>query len=333
MEYRVLGRTGVKVSRLCFGTMSFGSTADEETSAAMFHRCREAGINFFDCANVYSAGRAEEILGELIAGCRDELVITTKVGITAGDDVNAGGLSRRHITMAVEDSLQRLGTDHVDLYFFHKFDADAPIEESLRAVDDLVRQGKILYPAVSNWAAWQIAKALGISAREGLARFECIQPMYSLAKRQAEVEILPLAQAEQMGVIPYSPLGGGLLTGKYGVGQRPESGRLVENEMYMKRYSLEQYYETAERFAAHAQERGLHPATLAVAWVMAHPGVTAPIIGARNVEQLESSLAAVDVEMTPERRAEISALSIEPPPATDRLEEKSGIVYQGAKQK
>jgi aryl-alcohol dehydrogenase-like predicted oxidoreductase len=333
MEYRVLGRTGVKVSRLCFGTMSFGSTADEETSAAMFHRCREAGINFFDCANVYSAGRAEEILGELIAGCRDELVITTKVGITAGDDVNAGGLSRRHITMAVEDSLQRLGTDHVDLYFFHKFDADAPIEESLRAVDDLVRQGKILYPAVSNWAAWQIAKALGISAREGLARFECIQPMYSLAKRQAEVEILPLAQAEQMGVIPYSPLGGGLLTGKYGVGQRPESGRLVENEMYMKRYSLEQYYETAERFAAHAQERRLHPATLAVAWVMAHPGVTAPIIGARNVEQLESSLAAVDVEMTPERRAEISALSIEPPPATDRLEEKSGIVYQGAKQK
>ena len=333
MEYRVLGRTGVKVSQLCFGTMSFGSTADEEASAAMFHLCREAGINFFDCANVYAAGRSEEILGKLIADCRDDLVITTKVASAAGDDVNASGLSRRHILMAVEDSLRRLGTDRIDVYFFHKFDADTPIEESLRAVDDLVRQGKILYPAVSNWAAWQIAKALGISAREGLARFECVQPMYSLAKRQAEVEILPLAQAEQMGVIPYSPLGGGLLTGKYGVGKRPESGRLVENQMYIKRYSLEQYYETAERFTAHAKERGVHPATLAVAWVMSHPAITAPIIGARSVEQLESSLAAVEVEMTDEWRAEISALSVEPPPATDRLEEKSGVFYQGAKQK
>jgi len=333
MEYRVLGRTGVKVSQLCFGTMSFERDADEETSAATFHRCREAGINFFDCANVYSAGRAEEILGQLIADCRDELVITTKVGSTMGIGPNESGLSRRHITMAVEDSLRRMGTDRVDIYFFHKFDPDTPIEESLRAVDDLVRQGKILYPAVSNWAAWQIAKALGISAREGLAHFECIQPMYNLAKRQAEVEILPLAQAEQLGVTPYSPLGGGLLTGKYGVEQRPDNGRLVENEMYMKRYGAVEYYEIAERFTAHAQKRGVHPATLAVAWVMSHPAVTAPIIGARNVEQLESSLAAVDVEMTPEWRAEISALSIEPPPATDRLEEKSGIVYQGAKEK
>ncbi|MBN1815464.1 MAG: aldo/keto reductase [Anaerolineae bacterium] len=333
MEYKVLGRTGVKVSQLCFGTMSFGSTADEETSAAMFHRCREAGINFFDCANVYSAGRAEEILGKLIADCRDELVITTKVGSTMGDGPNESGLSRRHVTLAVEDSLRRLGTDRVDVYFVHKFDPDTPIEETLRALDDLVCQGKILYPAVSNWAAWQIAKALGVSAREGLARFECIQPMYNLAKRQAEVEILPLAQAEQLGVTPYSPLGGGLLTGKYGKEQRPESGRLVENEMYMRRYSLEQYYETAERFATHARERGLHPATLAVAWVMSHPAITAPIIGARDVKQLEASLAAAEVEMTPEWRAEISALSVEPPPATDRLEEKSGIIYQGARQK
>ena len=333
MEYRVLGRTGVKVSQLCFGTMSFGSTADEETSAAMFHRCREAGINFFDCANVYAGGRSEEILGKLIADCRDELVITTKVASAAGDDVNASGLSRRHILMAVEDSLRRLGTDRIDVYFFHKFDDDTPIEESLRAVDDLVRHGKILYPAVSNWAAWQIAKALGISALEGLARFECIQPMYNLAKRQAEVEILPLAQAERMGVIPYSPLGGGLLTGKYSTESRPDSGRLVENQMYMRRYGPAAYYEIAERFAAHAQERGLHPATLAVAWVMSHPAITAPIIGARNVEQLEASLAALEVAMTDEWRAEISALSIEPPPATDRLEEKSGIVYQGAKQK
>ncbi len=333
MEYQTLGKTGVQVSRLCFGTMSFGGDADADTSAAMFHHCREAGINFFDCANVYAGGRSEEILGKLIAGCRDEIVLTSKVGVTTRDDVNAGGLSRRHITLAVEDSLKRLGTDRLDLYFVHIFDAKTPIEETLRALDDLVSQGKILYPAVSNWAAWQIAGALGISAREGSARFECIQPMYNLAKRQAEVEILPLAQAEQVGVISYSPLGGGLLTGKFGTARKPDSGRLVENRMYMTRYGNPVYYEIAERFAAHAQERGVHPASLAVAWVMSHPAITAPIIGARNLQQLEASLAALDVAMTPEWRAEISALSIEPPPATDRTEEKSGVFYQGGKPK
>ncbi len=331
MEYRILGRTGVRVSCLCLGTMSFGDVADEETSAAMFYRCREAGINFFDTANVYAGGRSEEILGKLIADCRDEIVLTSKVGVQAGDDVNAGGLSRRHLMLAVEDSLRRLGTDRLDLYFLHKFDPDTPIEETLRALDDLVRQGKILYPAVSNWAAWQIATALGISAREGLARFECVQPMYNLVKRQAEVEILPLAQAEQIGVISYSPLGAGLLTGKYSTTARPAVGRLVDNSMYKLRYGDPVYYEIAERFVAHARERGVHPASLAVAWVMSHPAITAPIIGARNVEQLEASLAALEIRMTPEWRAEISALSIEPPSATDRSEEKKGVFYQGAK--
>jgi len=305
--------------------MSFGSIADEETSAAMFHRCREAGINFFDTANIYAGGRSEEILGKLIADCREEIILTSKVGFPTSEDVNARGLSRRHITRSVEASLKRLGTDRLDLYFLHTFDPNTPIEETLRTLDDLVDQGKILYPAVSNWAAWQIAKALGISAREGLARFECIQPMYSLVKRQAEVEILPLAQAEQMGVISYSPLGGGLLTGKYGPARRPERGRLVENQVYVKRYGDPAYYEIAVRFTAHAKERNVHPASLAVAWVMSHPAVTAPIIGARNVEQLEASLAALDVQMTPEWRAEISALSVEPPLATDRSEEKEGF--------
>jgi len=322
MEYRVLGRTGIQVSPLCFGTMSFAREADKETAAAMFHRCREVGINFFDTANVYSAGRSEEILGKLIAGCRDELVITSKVCFPMSDDVNDRGLSRRHIIQAVEGSLRRLGTDRLDLYFVHGFDDNTPIETTLRALDDLVRQGKILHPAVSNWAAWQIAKAL--------ERFECIQPMYNLVKRQAEVEILELALSEQIGVISYSPLGAGLLTGKYGPGRRPESGRLVENAMYKRRYGPEVYYEIADAFVAHAQERGYHPATLAVAWVMSHPAITAPIIGARNVEQLEASLAALEVDMTPEWRAEISALSITPPPATDRLEVQSGVVYQGA---
>jgi len=311
--------------------MSFGDVADEATSAAMFHRRREIGINFFDTANVYAGGRSEEILGKLIADCRDEIVLTSKVGFPTGKDVNARGLSRRNLTLAVEASLKRLGTDRLDLYFLHTFDPQTPIEETLRALDDLVRQGKILYPAASNWTAWQIATALGISARERLARFECIQPMYNLAKRQAEVEILPLAQAEHLGVISYSPLGGGLLTGKYGTKQRPEQGRLVDNSMYVRRYGDPAYYEIAERFTAHAEERGVHPATLAVAWVMSNPALTAPIIGARNLEQLEASLAALEVPMTPEWRAEISALSIEPPPATDRSEERAGVFYRDGK--
>ena len=322
MEYRLLGRTGVQVSRLCFGTMSFGGDADEETSAVMFQRCREAGINFFDTANVYSSGRSEEILGRLIAGCRDELILTSKSGFPMGKDLNAQGMSRRHIKLQVEGSLRRLGTDRLDLYFIHRFDPNTPLEEPLRALDDLVHEGKILYPAVSNWAAWQIATALGISARQGLARFECIQPMYNLVKRQAEVEILPLALSEQLGVIPYSPLGGGLLTGKYGPEQKPETGRLLENKMYEKRYGEPVYFEVAGAFAAHARERGVHPASLAVAWVMTHPAVTAPIIGARNVSQLEASLAALDIPLTPEWRAEISALSVETPPAPDRSEER-----------
>jgi aryl-alcohol dehydrogenase-like predicted oxidoreductase len=323
MEYKLLGKTGVKVSTLCFGTMSFGGDADPKTSADMFNRCREAGINFFDTANVYSGGRSEEILGDLIGSCRDELVITSKVFGSTGPDINAGGSSRRHIRTAVEASLKRLKTDYLDIYFLHMFDNNTPIEETLRVMDDLVKAGKILYPAASNYAAWQVAKALGISAREGLARFECIQPMYNLVKRQAEVEILPMAQSENVGVIPYSPLGGGLLTGKYGSSKRPNSGRLVQNKMYQSRYRKALNYEVAERFTNFARERKLNPASLAVAWVASHPAVTAPIIGARNLEQLEGSLNSLNIEMTPELRAEIAALSPEPPLATDRLEEKA----------
>jgi aryl-alcohol dehydrogenase-like predicted oxidoreductase len=194
------------------------------------------------------------------------------------------------------------------------------MEEILRTLDDLRRSGKILYLAVSNWAAWQIATALGISAREGLARFELIQPMYNLVRRQVEVEILPLAQAAGLGVITYSPLGGGLLTGKYGVGKRPQAGRIVENPRYQDRYGLDSDYETADRFSAFAATVDIKPTTLAVAWAMAHPAVTAPIIGARNLAQLRDSLAALEVDMTDDLRAEISALSRTPPPATDRTE-------------
>ncbi|MFN8448707.1 MAG: aldo/keto reductase [Anaerolineae bacterium] len=321
MEYRLLGRTGIRVSPLCMGTMTFGDSADEDESGRMFRACRDAGINFFDCANGYADGRSEEVLGRLIADCRDDIVLTTKVGFPVGSKgVNNAGTSRRHIHAQVEASLKRLNTDRIDVYFIHRFDPDTPIETTMRALDDLVHQGKILHPAVSNWASWQIATALGMSKYEGLARIECLQPMYNLVKRQAEVEILPLAQKEEIGVIPYSPLGGGLLTGKYAGGSG--AGRIVENKMYSVRYGEALYHEIAAKFADYARAQGYAPATLAVAWVMSHPAVTAPIIGARNSEQLTASLAALEVEMTPEWRAEISALSYQPPPATDRLEEQ-----------
>ena len=333
MEYCTLGRTGVQVSPLCFGTMSFGGDADEATSAAMFKRCRDAGINFFDCADVYAGGRSEEVLGRLMAGDRGELVIATKVGFPMGVDPNARGLSRRHLVRSIEASLRRLSTDRIDLYFVHTFDPLTPMEETLAALEDLLRAGKILYTGVSNWAAWQIAKALGLSALRGSARFECIQPMYNLVKRQAEVEILPLALAEGMGVISYSPLGSGLLSGKYSRTSQPDRGRLIENRMHRTRYSDPEYRDIAERFTAHAEARGVHPATLAVAWVVSHPALTAPIIGARNPEQLAALLKATEIAMTPEWRAEISGLSPEPPPATDRSEERLGILYAGAKEK
>ena len=318
MQHVTVGATGVRVSPLCFGTMSFGGDADEQESGKMFARAREAGVNFFDTADVY--GPSEEILGRLIAEDRDELVITSKVGFPTGPGANESGLSRRRIALGVESSLRRLGTDRIDFYFVHTFDERTPMEQTIRALDDLVRQGKILYPAVSNWAAWQLATALGVSAREGLARFELIQPMYNLVKRQAEVEILPLARAANLGVINYSPLGGGLLTGKYGLGKRPDTGRLVDNDRYADRYGEDSDYATADRFTALAAEAGIKPATLAVAWTMSHPAVTAPIIGARNLAQLEDSLAALDVDMTPELRDRITAVSPTPPPATDRTE-------------
>jgi aryl-alcohol dehydrogenase-like predicted oxidoreductase len=321
MDYKLLGRTGVHVSELCFGTMTFGDVADQAESEKMYRRCRELGINFFDCANVYAGGRSEEILGKLIALERDQVVITSKVYFPIGDDVNARGANRRHILLAVEESLRRLSTDWIDVYFIHHFDENTPLEETLRILDDLVRAGKILYPAVSNFAAWQIMKALGISAQEGLARFAVIQPMYNLVKRQAEVEILPLALSEGLGVIPYSPLGGGLLTGKYGPGKKPKEGRILGNDMYAVRYGEDWMLKAAAEFSKLAEDLGYPPAALAVGWVAHHPAITAPILGARNLAQLEESLACVDVEMTDDLYDRISALAPSPPIATDRTEE------------
>jgi aryl-alcohol dehydrogenase-like predicted oxidoreductase len=307
--------------------MSFGGDADEAASRAMFGRARDAGINLFDCADVYTAGRSEEILGRLAADARNELVIATKAYFPIGGDVNARGSSRYHLVRAVEASLRRLGTDRIDLFYLHRFDDATPLDETLRALETLVQQGKILYPAVSNFAAWQAARAVGIAERHGLSPIVCMQPMYNLLKRQAEVEILPLARAEGLGVLSYSPLAGGLLSGKYSSTERPDKGRIIDNSMYATRYGADENFAIAERFASLAGELGVHPASLAIAWVSFHPAVTAPIVGARHLEQLEPCLAAVDVAMDEALHARIAALSPAPPPATDRNEEATAHNY------
>ncbi|HWO09224.1 MAG TPA: aldo/keto reductase [Polyangiaceae bacterium] len=320
MEYRSLGHTGVQVSRLCFGTMSFGGDADEPTSHALYQRCREAGINFFDTADVYNAGRSEAILGKLIAAERDDLVIASKAHFPTGKAPTARGSSRYHLVRAVEASLRRLGTDRIDILYLHHYDAHTALDDTLKSLELLIEQGKVLYPAASNFAAWQAMRALGIAERHGWAKLAVLQPMYNLAKRQAEVEILPMAEAMGLGVCSYSPLAGGLLSGKYDAADA--QGRLTTNAMYKTRYGAPTYHELAARFSALARELGFHPATLAVAWVASHPAITAPILGARNPAQLEPALGALDVPMTPELRARLSQLAPAPPPATDRTEER-----------
>ncbi len=321
MEYCFLGKTGIQVSSLCMGTMTFGREADKAAAKDIFNRCRDAGINFFDCADVYNEGRAESILGELISDCRQELVVNSKFGSPMGTGYNVQGGSRRHLISSLEASLKRLNTEYIDIYFLHRFDEYTPIEETLRALDDVVSQGKVRYTGVSNFAAWQIAKALGISASNGWTSFHCIQPMYNLIKRQAEVEILPLATAEKLGVITYNPLGGGMLSGKYTRDRQAGSARLADDDMYRKRYGDAWMLDTTRRFNRFAEERGYHPVSLAVAWASHHPAVTAPILGARNVDQLEDALRSVDIQLGPEFYADICRLTPTPPSATDRSEE------------
>jgi len=321
MEYKFLGSTGIRVSQLCMGTMTFGNEADKAESRAMYNRCRDAGVNFFDCANVYSQGKAEEILGDLIAGARDELVITSKVWGQMGTDINAKGLSRRNIMSCVEASLERLKTSYIDIYFMHQFDPHTPLEETLGALDDLVTQGKIRYIGASNFAAWQVAKALGVSALHNWASLKCIQPMYNIVKRQAEVEILPLALSENIGVVSYNPLGGGLLTGKYGHRIESSQNRLGKVDMYKKRYGDDWMLDASIQYEAFARANGINPVSLAVAWVAAHPGVTAPILGARNVRQLEDSLRSLEIDMTRDLYQKIASLTPTPAPATDRTED------------
>ncbi len=311
MEYRRLGRTGLKVSELCLGTMTFGWTADEATSLNILSAAFDAGINFFDTANIYSAGVAEEIMGKWLRGRpRDQVVIATKVRGAMGNGPNDQGLSRAHIMNAVEGSLRRLGTDYIDLYQCHWPDDDTPLEETLRALDDLVHQGKVRYIGCSNYPAWKLCKALWISDKHGLARFDCLQPHYNLVHRaEFERELMPLCADQGLGVIPYSPLAGGFLTGKYRQGQPIPQGTRGQTSQRVKSYMTEANFALIERMEALGRERGLTIAQVALAWLLTNPVITSPIIGANNVEQLRESLGAVGQRLSPEEKKALDEAS------------------------
>jgi aryl-alcohol dehydrogenase-like predicted oxidoreductase len=304
MEHRTLGRTGVRVSPLCLGAMMFGAwgNRDHDDAVRIIHRALDAGINVIDTADVYARGESEEIVGKALAGGRrDDVVLATKVHGTMGDDPNRRGNSRRWIMRAVEDSLRRLRTDRIDLYQVHRPEQDTDVEETLGALTDLVRQGKVRSIGSSTFPASQIVEAQWAAERRGLERFRCEQPPYSLLARAVEADVLPTCARHGMGVIPWSPLGGGWLSGRWRIGAEPPQSTRAER--LPRRFDLsipanQRKLEAVEGFARLAEEAGLTLVQLALAFAMRHPAVTAPIIGPRTMEHLESQLAALEVTLT-----------------------------------
>lgn len=328
MNYRLLGRTGVKVSELCLGTMTFGenffniAVVDQLSADAMVARALDAGVNFFDTADVYSYGRSEEVLAQALKAsgiARDKIIIATKVrsamseqATTGTGDVNNVGLSRQHIFAAIEDSLRRLKTDYIDLYQVHGWDHLTPIEETLRALDDLVRQGKVRYIGCSNWSARHLMKALGLSRANDWASFVSLQAYYSLVGRDLEHELLPLCREEDIGVLPWSPLSGGFLSGKYRRDDpHPEGARRANFDF--PPIDVEHGFDAVEALARIAQDRGATVAQVALAWLLAQPGVTSIIIGANKMSQLEDNLKAAELELT---AVELEVLSATTQPRT-----------------
>ncbi len=314
MEYRSLGRTAVKVSSLCLGCMMFGGRTSPEDYYAIIDRALDAGINFLDTANVYSRGRSEEVVGEALKrnGKRHRVILATKVhGRMDDDDPNAAGSSRRHIIEQCEASLRRLQTDYIDLYQIHRPRSDTPIDETLRALDDLIRAGKVRYIGTSTFAAWQVMEALWVSKELGLNRFVTEQPPYHILDRRIERELIPMAQTYGIGIIPWSPLAGGLLTGKYTrENPSPEGARYanVEDNPRLAQRKTDELYDVVEGLQPLAQAKGCTLAQLALAWCMHQPGITSPIIGPRTMEQLEDNLGALKVTITDEDRAAIDRL-------------------------
>jgi aryl-alcohol dehydrogenase-like predicted oxidoreductase len=300
MEYRSLGRTGVMVSPLCLGAMNFGRPTDEKESIAIVNRALDAGINFIDTANVYNVGESERIVGRALqeTGRRGEVVLATKVYGRMGDGPNEQGVSRYHVIQACEDSLRRLGTDHIDLYQLHRPSLTVPQDETLRAFDDLIRAGKVRYIGCSTHPAWMVMEALAISERYGLARYVSEQPPYNLLDRRIENELIPLCQKYGLGVIPWSPLAGGILAGRYPVeGDIPPDSRAARaGGIFRDRVTLKGR-QVAAKVAEMAQERGMTAAQLALLWVKDQPGVASPIIGPRTTAHLEAAIAVLDMSL------------------------------------
>ncbi len=294
MLYKNLGKTGAKVSELCLGTMIFGQQVDETTAVKIINRAVDLGINFIDTADVYAEGRSEEIVGKAIRGRRDDIVLATKVRGRTGQDPNGEGLSRKHIMRNLETSLRRLGTDYIDLYQVHRTDPTTPLKETMAALSDLVRSGKVRYIRCSNFPAWQLEKALRISEVHGLEAFATVQPRYNIVDRDVERELLPLCAEEGIGVLPYSPLAGGFLTGKYRPDRpAPEGSRYQLRPAMVGRYLNPRNQAILQVLDEVGSETGMSLGQIGLAWLMANPTVTSPITGASKLEQLEENMGVL----------------------------------------
>jgi aryl-alcohol dehydrogenase-like predicted oxidoreductase len=321
MRYRQLGASGLRVSELTMGTMTFGgkggfasvgSTGVDEARRQV-DQCLDAGVNLIDTANVYSDGLSEEILGEVLEGRRDEVLVATKARMPMGDGPNDAGLSRHHLVAQCEASLRRLRTDHIDLYQVHEWDGQTPLSETLQALDDLVRAGKVRYVGCSNYAGWQLMKALGVAEREGLGRFCSQQIHYTLQAREAEYELLPIAIDQGLGVLVWSPLAGGLLSGKYRRGAPgPEGSRLLSGWDEPPVRDQDKLYDIVDVLVAVAAARGASPAQVALAWLLDQPAVTSVIVGARTSEQLTDNLGAASLSLTADELARLEQVSRPP---------------------
>ncbi len=313
MDYVNLGRTGLKVSRICLGTMTYGSSAwrdwvlDEPESRPFIKRALEAGINFFDTADIYSNGASEEVLGRALRdfASRDEVVIATKVFNPMGPGPNDRGLSRKHIMSAIDASLRRLGTDYVDLYQTHRWDGTTPFEEALEALHDLVKAGKVRYIGASSMYAWQFTKALYLADLHGWTRFVSMQNHYNLVYREEEREMIPLCRAEGVGVIPWSPLARGFLAGNRERGRTGETTRAKSDEFAHAMYYQDADFAIVDRVVALAEQRGVRPAQIALAWMLHKPGITAPIIGASKMSHLDDAIGALEIKLSPEEIASL----------------------------
>ena len=321
MQHVRFGPTGLQVSRLCLGTMTFGLQCDEKTSFAILDAAAGHGITFLDTANAYplggkleDMGRTEEILGKWLKGKREQFVVATKCSGKMGNAPWQQGTSKKHVLGAIDDSLRRLGTDYVDLYQVHHFDATTPVDETVEAFDAVVKAGKARYVGVSNYHAYRVARALGRAEALRLTKLVSVQPRYNLLFRQIERELLPFCAEENLAVIPYNPLAGGLLTGKHKRGAPPAGTRFTLGaaaKTYTERYWREREFDSVDAFVKLASEAGHEPATLAVAWVLAHPAVTSPLIGASKPEQLQASVAAVGLKLDAALKAKLDELSHE----------------------